>query len=216
MSSTKLLSLFPLSIVAYPGEQLKLHIFEPRYVQMVNDCYAVGEGFGIVPVLNAKVQDYGTEMLITSINMIYPDGKMDIVVKAWAAFKVIRYFKQYPGKLYAAADIESIERKYIEDLNFKAEITQRLKTLFTLINMDKKFGNDKEYYINTFEIAHYIGLEIVEEYNLLLQIEEYDRQRIVLHQLNRIIPFIRNTNYIKDRISQNGHFYSLDSPDIEE
>ena len=42
----RFIPLFPLNIVVFPGEKLNLHIFEPRYKQLVNECYATGTTFG--------------------------------------------------------------------------------------------------------------------------------------------------------------------------
>ena len=41
------LRLFPLNAVLFPGAVLNLHVFEPRYKQMINECLETGEGFGV-------------------------------------------------------------------------------------------------------------------------------------------------------------------------
>jgi len=79
---SKKIPLFPLSLVAFPGEELNLHIFEKRYRQLVKDCMANELSFGIVTVLDKKLSDIGTEMEILEISHIYGDGKMDIRTKA--------------------------------------------------------------------------------------------------------------------------------------
>lgn len=42
------LRLFPLNAVLFPGAVLNLHVFEPRYKQMISECIEAGEGFGVV------------------------------------------------------------------------------------------------------------------------------------------------------------------------
>ena len=42
------LRLFPLNAVLFPGAVLNLHVFEPRYEEMLSECIRSGEGFGIV------------------------------------------------------------------------------------------------------------------------------------------------------------------------
>ena len=42
--------LFPLNVVLFPGAELPLHIFEPRYRQMINECYKQEKPFGVVLV----------------------------------------------------------------------------------------------------------------------------------------------------------------------
>jgi Lon protease-like protein len=41
------LRLFPLNAVLFPGAVLNLHVFEPRYKQMIHECLQSGEGFGV-------------------------------------------------------------------------------------------------------------------------------------------------------------------------
>src|SRR6266576_3115219 len=52
---TNFIPIFPLGIVVYPGEDLNLHIFEPRYKQLINECHAGKKPFGIPTVIENKV-----------------------------------------------------------------------------------------------------------------------------------------------------------------
>ena len=62
---TNFIPIFPLEIVVYPSEQLHLHIFEPRYKQLINDCYTNSKPFGIPTVLNNGIAEMGTLVSIT-------------------------------------------------------------------------------------------------------------------------------------------------------
>lgn len=48
------LRLFPLNAVLFPGAVLNLHVFEPRYKQMIGECLESGEGFGVVLIREGK------------------------------------------------------------------------------------------------------------------------------------------------------------------
>ncbi len=63
----------------YPGETLNLHIFEPRYKELVKECFAAKKPFGIPAVINGNVAEYGTLVSITEIAKEYDNGEMDIV-----------------------------------------------------------------------------------------------------------------------------------------
>ena len=52
--------IFPLGIVVYPGEELNLHIFEPRYKQLVEECAALKKPFGIPSVVDSRMSELGT------------------------------------------------------------------------------------------------------------------------------------------------------------
>ena len=100
---TNFIPIFPLSIVVYPGEQLNLHIFEPRYKQLIEDCFAAKKNFGIPAVLDNKVSEMGTLVQVTEISNRYPDGKMDIKTEGLKTFKILEIVKDIPDKLYSGA-----------------------------------------------------------------------------------------------------------------
>ena len=54
------LPLFPLRLVAFPGEDLNLHIFEPRYKELIQECDEKGITFGLPPFIDDKMQTFGT------------------------------------------------------------------------------------------------------------------------------------------------------------
>ncbi len=103
-----MLPLFPLRIVVFPNEDLNLHIFEPRYKQLMNECDAQDITFGIVPFIGDNLQNIGTEIELLSIEKRYPDGRMDVKTKALGLFRIVNFYKNFPDKLYAGAEIENI------------------------------------------------------------------------------------------------------------
>src|SRR6187399_1447407 len=74
---TNFIPIFPLGIVVYPGENVNLHIFEPRYKQLVKDCHENKKPFGIPAVLNNKLQENGTLVNVTELSKMYDNGEMD-------------------------------------------------------------------------------------------------------------------------------------------
>ena len=90
--SIQKIPLFPLGLVAFPGEKLNLHIFEPRYKQLIVDAKEEGFEFGIVPVVNRKPINVGTCVRLLSIEHIYPDGKMDIKTMGTKVFKLRDFY----------------------------------------------------------------------------------------------------------------------------
>ena len=64
----KFLPLFPLNLIAFPMEDLNLHIFEPRYRELINECLDDGKTFGIPTFLDGKLPGFGTEVKITKLS----------------------------------------------------------------------------------------------------------------------------------------------------
>ncbi len=57
---TNFIPIFPLGLVVFPGEQLNLHIFEPRYKQLIQECKAADKPFGIPAVIKNAMPEMGT------------------------------------------------------------------------------------------------------------------------------------------------------------
>src|SRR4029077_21079613 len=85
-----LLPLFPLDLVLLPGTPLPLHIFEPRYREMVSECLDRSQHFGVVRGKDQELAEIGCTAEILTVTKKYPDGRMDIVTEGRARFEVIQ------------------------------------------------------------------------------------------------------------------------------
>lgn len=205
------LPLFPLNLVAFPGESINLHIFEERYKQLINECLEKNHPFGIPAYIDKKVE-FGTEMYVKKVVKRYEDGRLDITTKASRIFKVMSFINPVGGKLYAGGDVIYLDNVQDGDADLSAEIVELIKDLYNLMNVVKKVEVDED--ITTFEIGHKIGLSQEQEY-LLLQIEhEKDRQAMIIQHLKKTIPMLREVERTKERIRMNGHFKHFDSLDL--
>ena len=88
------LPLFPLNTVLFPGQLLPLHIFEPRYRQMIQECLPTGKPFGVVLIREgeevgetAEPYDVGTTARIVQVEPL-PDGRMNILCVGEARFRI--------------------------------------------------------------------------------------------------------------------------------
>src|SRR6478609_7401129 len=104
------LPLFPLSVVLFPGTPLPLHIFEPRYRQMLADCLAADRRFGITPAgAQREAPDPGVVGCTAEVrvNQELPDGRSNIVVLGGERF-VVSQLLQEPHP-YLTATVEPFE-----------------------------------------------------------------------------------------------------------
>ena len=206
----KFLPLFPLSIVAFPGEQVNLHIFEPRYKQLILECQEEKKTFGIAPIhKDGKIQ-LGTEMSLIEISHTYPDGKMDIKTQALDVFDIIKFYAQVEGKLYGGAEVEfKPESKTNTNLDLGKEVIVLVRELYSLIGLDKEVPEYK-FSFPIYSIAHKIGLTINEEIRLLRIRDEEERLEYILGHLNNMIPVVKQTEELKQKVQMNGHFKHID------
>ena len=99
------LPFFPLKLVVFPGEELNLHIFEPRYKELLADVEQNGNTFGICVYLNT-LSGFGTEVRLEKVIKRYEDGRLDISTRGLRPFKILSFENPIPGKLYAGGNVE--------------------------------------------------------------------------------------------------------------
>lgn len=203
----KTLPLFPLNLVVYPGEDLNLHIFEPRYRQLINECIEEERTFGIPAFINNKLPGYGTEMHVTTLHKRYPDGRMDIKSKGVGVFRLVNFENPVDGKLYAGGDVEMVELGDSFSAHTKA-LTDRLDRLYDLLQIEVDYDSDDENF--SYKVAHKVGLSIDQEYEVLQLESEAERQLFLIQHLNNVLPVVSDMERTKQRIRMNGHFKNLD------
>lgn len=92
-------------MVVFPGEKTQLHIFEPRYRQLVADARTHNFTFGIPLVKNNRMWEYGTEVKINHVIRHYDTGECDIEIEGVRVFHVQTLQNPLPDKLYAGGRV---------------------------------------------------------------------------------------------------------------
>jgi uncharacterized protein len=208
---TNFIPIFPLNIVVYPGETLNLHIFEPRYKELVKECFASKKPFGIPAIMNEKVAEYGTLVTITEIAKEYDNGEMDIVTKGTIVFRILEIIKSIPDKLYSGAIVNYPENSEVylrKDL--MQVVIKAVRELHKMLNITKNFNRSEEE-LNAYDLAHHAGLSFEEEYELLGLFREEQRQEYLKRHLGKVLPVIAEMEILKERVKLNGHFKNFSS-----
>ena len=102
------LPFFPLSVFLFPGEDIPLHIFEPRYKQLIGEAREHGITFAIPFVIQQDIQDFGCEVRLKEVVAEKEGGNMVIVVESVALLEIVSYNKQMEGKLFPGGHIRRI------------------------------------------------------------------------------------------------------------
>lgn len=201
---------FPLGIVCFPGESTNLHIFEPRYRQLINDCIDENISFALVPFSNKKAFHLGSEMILEKVDKKYPDGKFDVTVKATRLIKVQKLSKQMPGKLYPSVRMTPLSWDETPDFSLAEEIVELVKRLYHILDISDTVPSPTDYL--TRKIVHKIGLSLEQELSLLALAEEKERQEFVLDHLKKFVPTVEKANELRMKAALNGHFKNLTPP----
>lgn len=212
---TNFIPIFPLSIVVFPGEKLNLHIFEPRYRQLIKECSAQKKPFGIPAVIENKVQELGTLVEVTDVKKVYDDGKMDISTRGVKVFRTLEIIKQVPDKLYSGAIVSYPDDVDDGSRNIMQKVVSGIKELHKLLEVNKDFKKPEEE-LKAFDVAHHMGLNLQEEYELLGLFRELQRQEYLKRHLAKVVPLLSEMETLKEKVKLNGHFKNLSGFQFEE
>jgi uncharacterized protein len=106
MSGISRIPMFPLTIFPLPGEMVPLHIFEPRYRQLLEDAEERDISFGIYFNHILNTEKLGSLVKLESVIKRYESGESDIIVKCQDLFRMETLFRSFKDKLYPGGDVE--------------------------------------------------------------------------------------------------------------
>src|SRR5690242_6111825 len=103
------IGLFPLGLALLPSERVPLHIFEPRYRELVGESLERGEPFGIVYADDDGLRQVGTLAMVTEVVERFDDGRLNIVVEGGERFRVVELTE---GRSFATASVEPVDDQH--------------------------------------------------------------------------------------------------------
>src|SRR3954469_2903954 len=102
---SKEIGLFPLGIVVFPGEQTPLHIFEPRYRELVGEAIEQEAPFGILLTDDEGLREVGTTVRVTEVVERFEDGRFVVVVEGRERFRLVRFTE---GRSFRTGEVETL------------------------------------------------------------------------------------------------------------
>jgi len=205
---TNFIPIFPLGIVVYPGENLNLHIFEPRYKQLINECHSQKKQFGIPTVIENRLLDYGSLAEIMEMTKVHENGEMDIKTRGSRVFRILEVIKEVPDKLYSGAIVNYPGTNEEGNRELMKKVMNSIRELHRLLKVDQDFKK-KDEEVKAFDVAHHVGLSLQEEYEMLHLLQERQRQEYLKRHLTKVIPLAAEMEKLKEKIKWNGHFKNL-------
>jgi Lon protease-like protein len=190
-----LLPIFPLELVLLPGVPLPLHIFEPRYKEMIAECLDQKKPFGVVRASSDGVADIGCTAEIMSVTKKYEDGRMDILTRGVERFEVIQVNEE---RSFLRAEISLLqdEDEDEEDQPGKPAtemVTQavRLHAEIAKLAGTEPSGPDEQAANLSFLLAGSLPLDLDFKQSLLSTLSEAKRLEAVVGYLEAILPGLR-------------------------
>jgi Lon protease-like protein len=185
--------IFPLQVVLFPGASLPLHIFEPRYLQMLKDCETHGLQFGITLADKEGLAVTGCSARLINITERYDDGRMNILTRGERRFQILSLDETLP---YLQADVEWME----EDLD-PAPRSLREAALAQHFEVMQHLGQDAAE-LPQIQLDHPISYLLASALPLPLQAQQgllctdSDRQRteMLVQIYDELLPQLRMQN----------------------
>ncbi len=122
---SEILPFFPLSVFLFPGEDIPLRIFEPRYMQLIEEIRNSEKSFAIPYVIGEEMQEFGCEVRLKEVVGENSGGRMVITVEAISVVQIISFNEQLDGKLYAGG---TVLRLPCSDLIESSELFEVIKS----------------------------------------------------------------------------------------
>jgi hypothetical protein len=190
MAGSVNIPMFPLSILPIPGELVPLHIFEPRYKQLLHDLEVDDIRFGIYFSSDINDEKIGSLMRLESVIKRYHTGECDIIVKCEDVFKVSLLLRSYQNKMYPGGDVEcwNVDTSTIP--------SSPLHDLFVDYMKMRKINQLDEPFTN-YKIAHALSMDLQDRYKFLLQAEA-KKDAFLLRRVRYQIDMFRQEDKSRD------------------
>jgi len=199
-----LLPLFPLELVLLPGTPLPLHIFEPRYKEMIRECITADTPFGVIRAFEEGIAEVGCTAEIITVTKEYEDGRMDLICEGRKRFEVIevnrdRSFLQAEVLITPDEPGAAVQEERVKAVQLHLEILSLAGAVQDLSAADQ---NELSFYL-----AGSLPLDLDFKQKLLAMRSEGQRIQAVGAYLENILPQLRRAARARETAGGNGHVH---------
>lgn len=153
--------MFPLTLLPLPDELVPLHIYEPRYKQLLEDAETSDISFGIFLNHECNKEKLGALMKLESVIKRHPGGESDIVLRCIDIFSMERLYRTYKTKRYPGGDIRHWQ------IDSHAMPGVELYELFLSFQEKRKINRHFTAF-TLYQVATELNLDLLDRYKLLI------------------------------------------------
>lgn len=188
------LPLFPLGLVLLPGEPVPLHIFEPRYKEMVRVCLDADRPFGVVYASESEIAEIGCTARIQRVAARYDDGRLDIVAVGEDRFRIAEVHRDLP---YLSADTRPVEDDPADDTAARQQAIARHMKLLELAGQTPRPTRYDLAGPVSYVIGRNAGLDLGDKQQLLEMESEAARIRYLSDHLEALLVRLQKARAIR-------------------
>lgn len=198
-----LLALFPLDVVLFPGAPLPLHIFEPRYKEMIQECLEQKKPFGMVRANKDSLAEVGCTAVILNVLKKYEDGRMDIAAEGKQRFEIMQLNQErsfLQGEVLFFDDEPSNIRE--DDVHSMVQLHQQL---FEILGQETRIDPGQP--MVSFQLANELPVDLDFKQTLLEMKSESERVSTLVEYYKATIPKVERSLRVREKASGNGHVH---------
>ncbi len=197
-----LLPLFPLDLVLLPGTPLPLHIFEPRYKEMIGECLEQKKVFGILRVLSEGLANIGCTAEVVAVTKTYDDGRMDIVAQGRQRFELLSVNQE---RAFLRGEILYLpDEPQAPTADETARAIDLHKQILTLANAEQSLPDGDDYPLS-YHLAGSLPLDLDFKQKMLAFRSEAERMRTIIAYFENVLPSLRRAVQVRQKAGGNGH-----------
>jgi Lon protease-like protein len=197
-----LIPLFPLDVVLFPGAPLPLHIFEPRYKEMIGECLAQQLTFGVVRAIEQGLAEVGCTAEIVTVVKEYPDGRLDLVTEGRKRFELVRVNQE---RTFLRGEILLIDDEAGAPTQQDRSRAIELHSQLLAIAGAKQDLSAADMSALSFFLAGSLPLDLDFKQKLLALRSEPDRLSLLIQYFESVIPNVQRAARVRERAGGNGH-----------
>ena len=195
------LGLFPLGIVLLPSEHVPLHIFEPRYRELITECLERQEEFGFIFADGDGVREVGTRARVIDVLEEFEDGRLNIVVEGGARFRVERLTR---GREFITAIVGPAPDGLGQaDPETAAQAVRSFRALAAIAGGEPDELDETGSQLS-FELAAQVELPAEAKQQLLELDDEQQRLELVIELLDSVREALLAARELSDHAKTNG------------
>jgi Lon protease-like protein len=199
-----LLPIFPLELVLFPGAPLPLHIFEPRYREMITECMEQKKPFGLVRARENAVAEVGCTAMVVTISRQYEDGRMDIDTRGKQRFAIVELNHDRP---FLQAEVTWFDDdEPAQPTEAETETAIELHEQFLEV-LGQSAEVDRDNRPISFELARELPVDLDFKQTILEMKSEAERIETLVEYYRATIPKLEKNMRAREKAGSNGHVH---------
>jgi len=202
------LGLFPLPLVLVPTERIPLHLFEPRYHELIQECIETDGEFGLLLATgDGAVHEIGTRARVASVIETLDDGNLNIVVEGGERFRLLELTR---GRSFQTGVVEDVHDEDDppgdEDVERALEVFRELaETSESDVDVPDADSADLDW-----ELAARVDFGVDAKQEILGMLSPARRMKRLIELLETSLEAVKLESVLRDRAHRNGKVTPLE------